>query len=107
MSIVYGHRSWQACRSLSRPLTVGGCERRFFILSAMFGAVAWNLLNAFLPGIIIFLGGYLIGWLGTRRDPHMLLVIRAAAIAKTRYDPAKRPANDQEISIQRISSHKT
>ena len=104
MSVVYGDRSWQSCRSLSRPLTVAGCERRAFILSIMFGAVAWNLLNALLPGLLIAVVGYLIGWLGTRNDPHMLLVIRAAASDKPRYDPAKRPSNEEEIIIQRSTA---
>ncbi len=99
MSAVYGNRSWQACRSLARPLTVMGCERRAFILAAMFGAVTFNLLNAFLPGLLIFLTGYIIGWLGTRHDPHMMQVVKASASAKPRYDPAKRPAAEAEIEI--------
>ena len=99
MSALYGKRSWQACRSLARPLTVAGCERKAFILSAMFGAVTFNLLNAFLPGLLIFLTGYVIGWLGTRHDPHMMQVLRASASAKSRYDPAKRPAAEAEIEI--------
>ena len=82
MSAVYGKRSWQACRSLARPLTVAGCERTAFILSAMFGAVTFNLLNAFLPGLLIFVTGYVISWQATRRDPHMMQVIRACASAK-------------------------
>ncbi|MCY4585810.1 MAG: VirB3 family type IV secretion system protein [Bryobacterales bacterium] len=103
MSAVYGKRSWQACRSLARPLTVLGCERRAFILAAMFGAITFNLLNTFLPGLLIFLTGYTIGWLGTRHDPHMMQVVRASASAKPRYDPAKRPAAEVEIEI--ISSN--
>ena len=99
MSAVYGKRSWQSCRALARPLTVAGCERRAFILSAMFGAVTFNLLNAFLPGLLIFLTGYVIGWLGTRHDPQMMQVVRASASAKPRYDPAKRPAAEAEIEI--------
>ena len=99
MSAVYGKRSWQACRSLARPLTVLGCERRAFILSAMFGAVTFNLLKAFLPGLLIFAAGYIVGWLGTRRDPHIMQVIKASANAKPRYDPAKRPVAEAEIEI--------
>ena len=99
MSAVYGMRPWQACRSLARPLTVLGCERRVFILSAMFGAVAFNALNSLSVGLLLFVTGYVVGWLGTRRDPHMLQVARASANAKVRYDPAKRPAAEAEIEI--------
>ena len=99
MSGVYGERSWQACRSLARPLTVMGCERRVFILAATFGAATFNVLNSLPAGLLLFVTGYVIGWLGTRRDPHMLQVVRATANAKVRYDPAKRPAAEAEIEI--------
>ena len=99
MSGVYGKRSWQACRSLARPLTVMGCERRVFILAATFGAATFNVLNSLPAGLLLFVTGYAIGWLGTRRDPHMLQAARAAANAKVRYDPAKRPAAAAEIEI--------
>ena len=99
MAGVYGKRSWQACRSLSRPLTVMGCERRVFILSATFGAATFNVLNSLPAGLLLFVTGYVIGWLGTRRDPHMLQVAKASANAKARYDPAKRPAAEAEIEI--------
>ena len=99
MSGVYGERSWQACRSLARPLTVMGCERMVFILSATFGAATFNVLNSLPAGLLLFVTGYVIGWLGTRRDPHMLQIAKASANAKARYDPAKRPAAEAEIEI--------
>ena len=99
MSGVYGKRSWQACRSLARPLTVMGCERRVFILSATFGAAAFNALNSLPAGLLLFALGYAVGWFGTRNDPHMLFVARASAAAKVRYDPAKRPAAIEEVQI--------
>ncbi len=103
MTGVYGTRSWQACRSLARPLTVMGCERRVFILAATFGAATFNVLNSFPAGLLLFVTGYAIGWLGTRRDPHMLQVARASASDKPRYDPAKRPAAEAEIEIIRTN----
>ncbi len=99
MSTVYGKRSWQACRSLARPLTVLGCERRVFVLSATFGAATFNAINSLSAGLLLFVTGYVVGWLGTRRDPHLLRVVRASANAKSRYDPAKRPAAEAEIEI--------
>ncbi|MCY4585601.1 MAG: VirB3 family type IV secretion system protein [Bryobacterales bacterium] len=99
MSVVYGKRSWPACRSLVRPLTVMGCERRVFILAATFGAATFNVLNSLPAGLLLFITGYAIGWLGTRHDPHMLQITRAASSDKPRYDPAKRPAAEAEIEI--------
>ena len=94
-----GKRSWPACRSLSRPLTVLGCERRAFILSATFGAAAFNALGSLSVGLLLFVTGYAVGLFGTKRDPHMLLVARAAAEAKVRYDPAKRPDSMEAVEI--------
>ena len=96
---VCGSRSWQACRSLSRPLTILGCERKVFILSATFGATIFNALNSFLLGLLLFAIGYAVGWYGTQRDPHMMTVAQAAATARTRYDPAKRPASMEGVAI--------
>ena len=99
MSGVLGERNWQGCRSLARPLTVMGCERRVFILTATFAAAAFNALNSLPAGLLIFAVGYAVGWFGTRSDPHMLPVAKAAAAAKVRYDPAKRPPSMEEVEI--------
>ena len=96
---VYGERSWQGCRSLARPLTILRCERRVFILSATFGAAAFNAINSILVGLLLFVCGYIVGFFGTRNDPHMLLVARAAAQSKVRYDPGKRPASIEAVEI--------
>ena len=98
MSVI-GARSWPACRSLSRPLTILGCERRVFLLSMTFGAAAWNALNSLLVGLLLAAIGYAVGLAGTREDPHMLVVVKAAAGEKARYDPAKRPPSMDSLRI--------
>ena len=98
---VCGKRCWQASRSLSRPLTILGCERKVFLLSATFGAAAFNVLNSFLLGLLLFAIGYTVGFFGTQRDPHMLGVAKAGATARTRYDPAKRPESIEGVAIVR------
>ena len=94
-----GQRCWTACRSLSRPLMILGCERRVFILSVTIGGAAWNAMNSLTVGIVLAAVGYAVGLLGTRNDPHMLFVARAAAREKVRYDPGKRPASMEAIDI--------
>ena len=96
---ISGERCWKGCRSLSRPLTVLGCERRVFILSATFGAATFNALNSFLLGLLLFVVGYAVGWFGTQRDPHMLAVAKAGTAARTRYDPGKRPRSMEAVVI--------
>ena len=94
-----GQRSWTACRSLSRPLTILGCERRIFILSVTIGGAAWNAMNSLTVGFVLAAVGYAVGWFGTRNDPNMLLVARASAQEKVRYDPGKRPASMESVDI--------
>lgn len=96
---VCGSRNWVGCRSLSRPLTILGCERRVFILAATFGAVVFNALGSLVAGLLLFGVGYAAGRFGTQADPHMLGVMRAAAQEKARYDPAKRPASEGDVEI--------
>ena len=97
-----GARNWPGCRSLSRPLTILGCERRVFILAATFGAVVFNALGSLVAGLLLFGIGYAAGRYGTQADPHMLLVMRAAAREKARYDPAKRPRTQGGVEIVAI-----
>ena len=94
-----GQRSWTACRSMSRPLTILGCERRIFILSVTIGGAAWNAMNSLTVGLVLAAVGYAVGWFGTRNDPNMLFVARAAAREKVRYDPGKRPASMEAVDI--------
>ncbi|MDE0294445.1 MAG: VirB3 family type IV secretion system protein [Bryobacterales bacterium] len=94
-----GQRSWTACRSLSRPLTILYCERRIFILSVTIGGAAWNAMNSLTVGFVLAAVGYAVGVFGTRNDPNMLFVARAAAREKVRYDPGKRPDSMEAVEI--------
>ena len=46
-------------RSLSRPLTILGAERKLFFFAMCLGAATFNLLNSLLGGLMIFLLLYL------------------------------------------------
>lgn len=85
----HGHRLWPCYASLSRPLTLMGVERTWFILSATLGLAMWNALNSILTGVVIFLLLYGAGWIAWRRDPHMLRILGASTAFKSRYDPGK------------------
>jgi type IV secretory pathway TrbD component len=41
-------------RSLNRPLTLMGAERKLFFFALMMGAGVFNLLHTFLGGILMF-----------------------------------------------------
>jgi type IV secretory pathway TrbD component len=84
-------------RSLSRPLTILGAERKLFFFAMCLGAATFNLLNSLLGGLLIFLLLYALARGATQTDPQVLRFLLAAAKLRTQYDPMKfRP-----ISVRR------
>jgi len=76
-------------RSLSRPLTILGAERRLFFFAMCVGAATFNLLGSLLGGCLIFLLLYLLAQWATRTDPQILRLFLTAARLRTQYDPMK------------------
>jgi len=84
-----GKRAWQGHSALSRPLTIMGVERTWFVLSGTLGLAMWNAINSLLTGGVIFLVLYALGLLAWREDPNMLSIVKASAESRTRYDAGK------------------
>lgn len=84
-----GATRWQACPALSRPLTLLGVERKFFVLSATLSAATFQALQALLPPLALFGLLLLAGRWALREDPQLLAVVAAARRCRRRYDPAK------------------
>ena len=87
-------------RSLSRPLTILGAERRLFFFAMCLGAATFNLLGSLLGGILIFLLLYFVARWATKTDPQILRFLLTAAKLRNQYDPAK----FSPISIRRVSN---
>ncbi len=62
-------------RSLHRPLTVCGVDRRLFFLALLVGAATFNLFYSFLAGLLLFSVIYVFAWVSTSRDPQMLQIL--------------------------------
>jgi type IV secretory pathway TrbD component len=84
-------------RSLSRPLTILGAERRLFFFAMCLGAGTFNLLGSLLGGLLIFLLLYFVARWATNTDPQILRFLLTAARLRTQYDPMK----FSPISVQR------
>ena len=82
-------KTWGAYPTLSRPLTIMGVERRWFMLSATLGLAMWNAINSLVTGGMIFVVLYVTGWLAWKKDPNMLSILKVSTRFKTRYDPGK------------------
>jgi type IV secretory pathway TrbD component len=76
-------------RSLSRPLTILGAERKLFFFAMCLGAATFNLLSSLLGGFLIFLLLYFAARWATQTDPQILRFLLTAATLRSQYDPAK------------------
>jgi type IV secretory pathway TrbD component len=76
-------------RSLSRPLTIMGAERKLFFFAMCLGAATFNLLGSLMGGVLIFLLLYFVARWATVTDPQILRLLIRAAKLRSQYDPAK------------------
>src|SRR6202007_2723436 len=76
-------------RSLSRPLTILGAERKLFFFAMCLGAATFNLLGSLAGGVLMFLFLYFVARWATATDPQILRLLLHAAKMKRQYDPAK------------------
>ena len=76
-------------RSLSRPLTILGAERKLFFFAMCLGAATFNLLGSLVGGLLVFLLLYFLACWATATDPQILRFLLSAAKLHTQYDPAK------------------
>lgn len=76
-------------RSLSRPLTILGAERKLFFFAMCVGAGTFNLLDSLLGGVLMFVLLYIVARWATKSDPQILRFLLTAPKLRTQYDPAK------------------
>ena len=86
-------------RSMNKPLTIWGAERRLFFLALVMGGATFNLFGSLLGGLLMFLSLYLFARWATATDPQVLRILLNSSTFKLRYDPAKRA----EFTLQRIA----
>ena len=94
-------KTWRGYPALSKPLTIMGVERRWFLLSATLGLAMWNTINSIVTGAVIFAVLYAVGFWAWKQDPNMLEILRASAKFCARYDPGKWAAAPWTLLIRR------
>jgi len=87
-------------RSISRPLTILGAERKLFFFAMCIGAGTFNLLGSLGGGVLMFLLLFFAARWATQTDPQILRILLTSPKLRTQYDPAK----FSPISILRISN---
>ena len=86
-------------RSLNRPLTILGAERKLFFFALVVGACVFNLLNSLLGAVGMFFALFLFARWATRTDPQILRFLLNSATIRVQYDPMK----FEPVQVQRIS----
>src|SRR5260221_3192414 len=76
-------------RSLPRPLTILGAERKLFFFAMCLGAATFNLLNSLVGGLMMFLLLYFLARWATETDPQILPFLLPAPRLRAQYDPMK------------------
>jgi type IV secretory pathway TrbD component len=76
-------------RSLNRPLTILGAERKLFFFALVLAACVFNLFSSLLGALAMFFALYLFARWATRTDPQILRFLLNSAKTRTQYDPMK------------------
>jgi type IV secretory pathway TrbD component len=77
-------------KSINRPLTIWGAERRLFFLAVLMGAATFNLFASLVSGLIMFAALYAFARWATATDGQILRILLNSSKFRTHYDPARR-----------------
>jgi type IV secretory pathway TrbD component len=76
-------------RSLNRPLTILGAERKLFFFALVMGACVFNLFSSLAGALGMFFALYLFARWATRTDPQILRFLLNSTKIRKQYDPMK------------------
>jgi type IV secretory pathway TrbD component len=76
-------------RSLNKPLTICGVERRLFFVALVVGAATFNFFGSLLGALLMFASLYALAKIATHRDPELLRILVNSGRVRPHYDPAK------------------
>ena len=75
-------------RSLNKPLTIMGAERRLFFLAMIMGGATLNFFSL-LASVLMFSGLYALARWATVTDQQIFRIFVNASRFRSRYDPVK------------------
>ena len=79
-------------KSVNKPLTIWGVERRLFFLALIMGAATFNFFASLLSGLLMFVSLYAFARWATATDPQILRILLNSSKFRKLYDPGKREA---------------
>ena len=93
------YRHNRTFKTMNRPLTILGAERRLFFIALILGGAIFALMHSLVCGILLFVVGVMAAQRATRYDVEILRVLMNSAKFRRRYDPMK--WQPTEIRIRR------
>lgn len=94
-------------KSVNKPLTIWGVERRLFFVAMVMGAATFSGFNSLLGAILMFVGLFLCAKYATRTDAQILRVLLNSSRFKPQYDPLKRAHyNVEAIRYGQAQTHR-
>ena len=82
-----GGRTNPTFKTMNRPLTILGAERRLFFVALISGGAVFSLVHSLLGGILLFIVGVVIARIATKHDVEILRILFNSAKFRKRYDP--------------------
>ena len=82
-----GGRTNPAFKTMNRPLTILGAERRLFFAALVSGAAIFALMHSLLGGVGLFVASFLAARRATKHDIEILRVLLNSSKFRRRYDP--------------------
>jgi type IV secretory pathway TrbD component len=83
-------------KSINKPLTIWGAERRLFFFALIVGGATFNFFASFTSGVLIFVALYLFARWATATDPEILRILLNSSKFRPYYDPLKREDVDRK-----------
>src|SRR3954452_24017047 len=87
-------------KSINKPLTVWGVERRLFFVAMIMGSATFICFSSLLGAVLMFFLLYMCVRHATRTDPQILRILMNSSRFKPQYDPLKRDF----YPVERISN---
>ncbi len=99
-----GRRRNKTYKTMNRPLTILGAERRLFFVALICGGAIFSLMHSLLGGIGLFVAGVIIARNVTKFDVEILRVLLNSAKFRRRYDPLKPETTEIRIETTHVQA---
>ena len=95
-------RSNKTFKTMNRPLTILGAERRLFFVALVSGGAVFSMMHSLLGGLVLFIAGTMAARQATKHDVEILRVLMNSTKFQRRYDPMKWQETEVVIKVRNV-----